>query len=208
MRSACRGSRAETGIFYRALYGEPAIGISCASGTVLLREVGPILPVLAGNHSRLAPCSRQVRPGHHPRLSTAALRRTTDLPNARMFDNDDSRSSAITMLMWINTTFRRRRRQVLLVLALIAAGTVAMTAHSVVMSTSMGGHMSDAAVAVCITVGGGLAAAAAILFAAQKPRWPTWPLFSSSAPPRAVARGVSGHLARAGPPPLLQVFRL
>jgi hypothetical protein len=97
---------------------------------------------------------------------------------------------------------------VLLVLAVVATGTVAITAHSLVMSSSMGDHMSDAAVAVCIAVGGGLVAAGAIAFAARRPRLPGWPLAAFAASPRDVTRSVPVHLARAGPPPLLQVFRL
>lgn len=112
------------------------------------------------------------------------------------------------MLMWMNTALRRRRRQVLLVLAVVATGTVAITAHSLVMSPGTGHHISDAAVAVCIAVGGGLVAAGAIAFATRRPRQPSWPLAASPAPRRDVARVVPVHLARAGPPPLLQVFRL
>ncbi len=110
--------------------------------------------------------------------------------------------------MTINTRLRRRRRKVLAVLAVLAAGTVAATAHSVLMSSGTGDHMSDGAVVVCITVGGGLVAAGAIVFALRKLRLPTWPLASSPAPWLDLARAVPVPLARAGPPPLLQVFRL
>jgi drug/metabolite transporter (DMT)-like permease len=121
---------------------------------------------------------------------------------------DDSRSSATVMLMWMNSVLRRRRRQALLILAVVAVGTVAITAHSMVMRPSTGHDMGDAAMALCIAVGGGLVAAGAMAFAKRRPRLPSWPLAASAAHRRDITRVAPVHLARAGPPPLLQVFRL
>lgn len=95
-----------------------------------------------------------------------------------------------------------------MVLAVLAAGVVAATAHSALMSSGMGDHMGDAAVVVCITIGGGLVAAGVTVFALRGLRTPSWPLAASPAPTLDVARAVPALLTRAGPPPLLQVFRL
>ncbi len=98
--------------------------------------------------------------------------------------------------------------EVLAVLAVLAAGTVAATAHSGLMGSGLDDGMGDAAVVVCIAVGGGLVAAGAVVFAMRKLRTPSWPVVSPPAPSLDVARAVPALLTRAGPPPLLQVFRL
>lgn len=111
----------------------------------------------------------------------------------------------MTVLIALHSQLRPRRRQVLTELAVLA---VALTAHSALMG-SMGDHaMSDTA-AICLALGGSLAIAGATVFAIGRlAQRPLGVIPVPAAPALAYVPTSTGFVARAGPPPMLQVFRL
>ena len=112
------------------------------------------------------------------------------------------------MLIALHRVLRRQRRLVLPALAVAALAAGALTVQSALMSDGMGHHMTNGA-ALCLAVGGCafivVGAAAVVRRLAQRP------LRAIPAPPVPTLAFVpvsAGFLVRAGPPPLLQVFRL
>jgi hypothetical protein len=111
------------------------------------------------------------------------------------------------MLISIDRQLRRHRRRALIGLAVLAIAGGALAAHVALMSGA-DTHMTNAA-GICLILGGGVAvlavAAVAIRRLAQRP---VWLLALPAAPDLAVRPTPRGVLVRAGPSPLLQVFRL
>jgi uncharacterized membrane protein len=103
---------------------------------------------------------------------------------------------------------RRHRREAALALAVLALGFTGLAAHSALMRTDMGSHIGSAA-SICLTVGGCAVFIGVAVFGLrrrlQRPRWviaaplTLAPLFIPAD---------TAFLIRAGPPSLLQVFRL
>ena len=93
-------------------------------------------------------------------------------------------------------------------LAVLSVALAALSAHSALMG-SMGDHgMSDIA-AICLAVGASLAIAGVAVFAIRRlAQRPLWVIPVPAAPAAAFVPRSTAFLARAGPPPLLQVFRL
>ena len=114
----------------------------------------------------------------------------------------------MTVLIALHSQLRPRRRQVLTELAVLAVALAALTAHSALMG-SMGDHaMSDTA-AICLALGGSLAIAGATVFAIGRlAQRPPGVIPVPAAPALAFVPTSTGFVARAGPPPMLQVFRL
>ena len=112
------------------------------------------------------------------------------------------------MLILLNSRLRRHRRQAALVLAVFAFGVLGFAAHSAVMGSDMG-KMGDTA-AVCLALGGCAVFIGAAVFAVRRlaATRPLWLIPAPAAPTLPFIPAFSGFLVRAGPPPLLQVFRL
>jgi hypothetical protein len=110
--------------------------------------------------------------------------------------------------MRITRLMRRNANIAKALLALLSLSAVLVAVHGVPLHDHDGGGGTDAIV-LCIVIAGGVVAvvatATAIRQVARQPLWlvatPALPVGPSIAAPRFV-------LARAGPPPLLQVFRL
>jgi hypothetical protein len=112
------------------------------------------------------------------------------------------------MLMSLDNRLRRNRRWAACAVAVLALGFVGLAAHSALMSSSMGNHTSDAA-GICLAVGGCALFIGVALFTARRLlQRPTLLIASPLAPVLPFIPAFSGCLVRAGPPPLLQVFRL
>jgi hypothetical protein len=112
------------------------------------------------------------------------------------------------VLIKLDSELRRHRRKVLWALALFAVLGVAVTAKAALMSGHEHGDMSDAVV-LCMTVGACVAVAGVAVFAARRlAQRPMWLIASPVAAALASVPVSPGFLVRAGPPPLLQVFRL
>ena len=112
------------------------------------------------------------------------------------------------MLVSLNSLLRRHRRNAACVLAVVALGFLGLAAHSALMSSDIGSHMADTA-SICLVVGGcalflGVAAFAARGLVHRALSLVAAPL-TSTLPLIPVASYVR---VRAGPPALLQVFRL
>jgi hypothetical protein len=108
----------------------------------------------------------------------------------------------------IHTQLRRHRRSVGWLLAAAVALAVAVTAKTALMSGHGHVEMSDAVVA-CVAVTACVIAVGVTAFAGRRPtRRPLWLIPAPPAPTRAFVPSSSGFLVRAGPPALLQVFRL
>lgn len=113
------------------------------------------------------------------------------------------------MLSSLNTRLRRHRSKVRWALAVLAVAAVALTAHSALMSSDMGDHAMSDAVAICLTVGGCVAVIGVAAFAVGRVlQRPTCVIPTPLAPAPPFVPASAGFLVRAGPPPLLQVFRL
>ena len=111
------------------------------------------------------------------------------------------------MFIALHTQLRRNRRKVLIALSVIAVAAVLMTAHSALMGAN-GDQMTNAA-AVCLAIGGCAAAVGVALVAIQRlHRRPLWLMPVPAAPALVFVPASTGPLVRAGPPPLLQIFRL
>ena len=92
-------------------------------------------------------------------------------------------------------------------LALVAVVSVAMMANAAVMSQH--GHSDSDAVVICLTVGACVAVAGVAVFAIQRlAQRPLWLIPAPGLPALVFVPTSTGFLVRAGPPPLLQVFRL
>ena len=97
----------------------------------------------------------------------------------------------------------------LVALAALAVALAALTAHAAAMNDAMGDHVMGDAAAICLVVGGALAAVSVAVFAVgRRPQRPLWVIPQPLAPALPFLPASSGFLARAGPPPVLQVFRL
>lgn len=112
------------------------------------------------------------------------------------------------LLTSLNTRLRRQRRQVLAALAVLGTVTVIAAGHAALASHGMGHHVGDAAVIACMAIGSGLVAVGTVALAIRRPRVGSWPLTLLPTPALDPARAMSVRPARAGPPPVLQVFRL
>ena len=111
------------------------------------------------------------------------------------------------MFIALHSHLRHHRRKILTGLAVLAVATVAVAAHSAVMA-GMGDHVADAA-AICLTVGSCVAVVGVAVFTARRARQrPSWLIPAAPAPALPYLPATTGFLVRAGPPPLLQVFRL
>ncbi|MEX0741359.1 MAG: hypothetical protein WD079_01085 [Phycisphaeraceae bacterium] len=103
----------------------------------------------------------------------------------------------------------RRRHQVLIALAVLAVALTALTAQTTLMDGGMDDHVMSDAAAICLAVGGSLAIIGVAIFAVRRLRQrPLWLIPAAPTPARLFVGATPGFLARAGPPPLLQVFRL
>lgn len=113
------------------------------------------------------------------------------------------------MLIALHTRLRRRRQVAATVLVVLAIAGAGLAVHSIVMSDGMGGHAISDAATVCILLGSALAlAGGAVLTARHCGQRLSWPISDTPALMRAFAPVIRAVLVRAGPPPLLQVFRL
>lgn len=113
------------------------------------------------------------------------------------------------VMISINNQLRHHRRKVVWAMALVALVIVAVVAWFAVVDNDRGHDHGGNTAAVCITIGACLAATGAAVFAARRLRErATFTIFESPMPVW-VSAGV--HVlasARAGPAPMLQVFRL
>lgn len=111
------------------------------------------------------------------------------------------------MFIALHTRLRQHRREFLVALSVMGVAAVLMTAHSAFMGAS-GDQMTTAAT-VCLAIGGCTAVVGVALFAIQRARpRPLWLIPAPAHPALPFVRALTGALVRAGPPPLLQVFRL
>ena len=112
------------------------------------------------------------------------------------------------MLMSLNSLLRRHRRKVACVLVMLAVAFLSVAAHSALMGDEMGNHMGDGA-AICLAVGGCAVFIGVAAFAARRLlQRPLWLIAAPLTPSRPFIAVASNFLVRAGPAPLLQVFRL
>jgi len=112
------------------------------------------------------------------------------------------------VLITLHSQLRRQRRKVLWALALVAILGVAVTAKAALMSGHGHSDMSDA-VTICLTVGACVAIAGVAVFAIRRlTQRPLWLILTPAAPALPFVPTSTGFLVRAGPPSLLQVFRL
>ena len=92
---------------------------------------------------------------------------------------------------------------------MLAVALVAVTAHSALMSGPTDDHAMGDATALCFLLGGSLAAVGVAAFGIRRPaRHRTWVIHTPVAPALPFIPSSPGFLVRAGPPSLLQVFRL
>ena len=111
------------------------------------------------------------------------------------------------MFIALHTELRQHRRKVLIGLSVLGIAAVLMTAHSALMGA--GGDQMTNTAAACLAVGGCAAAAGVALFAIRRARpRPLWLMPAPAAPTLAFVPASTGALVRAGPAPLLQIFRL
>jgi hypothetical protein len=112
------------------------------------------------------------------------------------------------MLSKLIHQLRRRRRTVLWGVAVLAVVSVALTARSIAAGAHGHGEISDAA-AICVAVGACVAASLAGAFVIGRPRGrPLWTMPDLCTPAQPWVPASTGCVPRAGPPALLQVFRL
>jgi len=114
------------------------------------------------------------------------------------------------VLIEINSQLRRRRRRVISSTTVLAVTLAAFAAHSALLSSaSTGDHAIGQAAVTCLAVGGSLALAGVAVFAVRRLRHRLFsPIAGSTAPALPLVPAPSAVAARAGPAPLLQVFRL
>jgi hypothetical protein len=113
------------------------------------------------------------------------------------------------MLVSLRSQLRRHRRSALAVLAILLVATVALTAHAAMMSSTHGNNGMGAMTAICL-IAASLAAVVVVGGLAVRRRFSrsSWLIPPPVVPDFAFIAAFSGLFARAGPPPLLQVFRL
>ena len=93
-------------------------------------------------------------------------------------------------------------------LAVLALGFTGLAAHSALMGSDMGSHVGSAAT-ICLTVGGCAVFIGVAVFAIRRLlQRPVWLIAAPLAPALVFIPADAGFLVRAGPPSLLQVFRL
>jgi uncharacterized membrane protein YhaH (DUF805 family) len=111
------------------------------------------------------------------------------------------------MLISLDSRLRAHRRRAALVLVVFAFGVLGFAAHSALMGSDMG-KMGDTAT-ICLALGGcAVFIGAAVLAVRRLRQRPLWLIPPPAAPRLPFIPAFSGFLVRAGPPPLLQVFRL
>lgn len=112
------------------------------------------------------------------------------------------------MFVSLRNLLRRHRRKAALGLAVLALGFTAVAAHSALMGTDMGSHIGGTA-SICLTVGGcAVFLGVAVLAIRRLLQRPRWLLAAPQAPALVLVPTDAGFLVRAGPPSVLQVFRL
>jgi uncharacterized membrane protein YhaH (DUF805 family) len=111
------------------------------------------------------------------------------------------------MLISLNTRLHRHRRLAAVIAAVFVFGVFGFAAHSAMMGSDMG-KMGDTA-AVCLALGGCAVFIGAAVVAVRRLRQrPLWVIPAPAAPILPFVPASTGFLVRAGPPDLIQVFRL
>lgn len=116
------------------------------------------------------------------------------------------------MLIAAHSQLQRHRRKVLWGAAILAVATASLTARTALASDHAHGGMDggvEGVAAVCITGAACVAVIGVGAFTVRRlPQRPLWRLSAPLAPTSAFVPLGVGFLVRAGPTPLLQVFRL
>jgi hypothetical protein len=112
------------------------------------------------------------------------------------------------MLISLRSQLRRHRRRAFAVLAVLLVAMVALTAHAAMASSTHNNDMGTMTT-ICLVAASLAAVVAGGTFVVQRMfSRPRWLMPAPVVPDFAFIPTFSGLFARAGPPPLLQVFRL